>query len=178
MLSNQGDGREKIRTEWRAKLPLIAAKMPEGVPIRILAALSKFDVYRKPNSGMFDTVVDLYRSKGFEVDVEQSIYVGDAAGRLSSASRKKDHGDTDFKLALNVGLKFVTPEEHFLGEAKHSFPEPPSGFKPSKSILITRESRCHIKPEAELNRTVPRVLPSNSPIAREEVELVLFVGPP
>jgi bifunctional polynucleotide phosphatase/kinase len=27
VISNQGDGREKIRTEWRAKLPLIAAKV-------------------------------------------------------------------------------------------------------------------------------------------------------
>ena len=30
VLSNQGDGREKIRSEWRAKLPLIVAKV--GLP--------------------------------------------------------------------------------------------------------------------------------------------------
>lgn len=85
-------------------------KLPAGVPIRIVAALSKTDKYRKPNSGMFDLVRDLYRTKGLEVDMDKSVYVGDAAGRMALGSRKKDHGDTDFKLALNVGLKFVTPE--------------------------------------------------------------------
>lgn len=84
--------------------------MPPGVPIRIIAALSRSDVYRKPNSGMFDLVNALYKSKGLEIDMEKSIYVGDAAGRMSVGTRKKDHGDTDYKLALNVGLKFVTPE--------------------------------------------------------------------
>jgi bifunctional polynucleotide phosphatase/kinase len=128
VLSNQGDSRPKIREEWKAKLPLITSKVcisqlmsegkehsaddqiPAGVPIRIIAALSKTDVYRKPNSGMFDIVRELYRSKGYEIDMEHSVYVGDAAGRLAIGGRRKDHGDTDYKLALNVGLKFVTPE--------------------------------------------------------------------
>lgn len=59
---------------------------------------------------MFDLIRDLYQSKGYEVDMDKSVYVGDAAGRLALGGRKKDHGDTDYKLALNVGLKFVTPE--------------------------------------------------------------------
>lgn len=84
--------------------------MPSGVPIRIVAALSKTDKYRKPGSGMFDLIRDLYRSKGYEIDMSKSVYVGDAAGRLALGSRRKDHGDTDYKLALNVGLRFVTPE--------------------------------------------------------------------
>jgi bifunctional polynucleotide phosphatase/kinase len=61
-------------------------------------------------TGMFDLVNNLYKSKGYEVDMEKSVYVGDAAGRLAGVGRRKDHGDTDYKLALNVGLKFVTPE--------------------------------------------------------------------
>jgi hypothetical protein len=84
--------------------------MPADTPIRIVAALSKTDIYRKPNSGMFDLVRDLYRSKGYEIDMQKSVYVGDAAGRLAMGGRRKDHGDTDYKLALNIGLKFVTPE--------------------------------------------------------------------
>jgi len=60
--------------------------------------------------GMFDLVQNLYRSKGYEIDMEKSVYVGDAAGRLAGVGRRKDHGDTDYKLALNVGLRFVTPE--------------------------------------------------------------------
>ena len=83
--------------------------MPPNTPIRIIAAYSR-DQYRKPMTGMFDLVNDLYKSKGYEIDMEKSVYVGDAAGRLAGVGRRKDHGDTDYKLALNVGLKFVTPE--------------------------------------------------------------------
>jgi bifunctional polynucleotide phosphatase/kinase len=59
---------------------------------------------------MFDLVCDLYKSKGYEVDMEKSVYVGDAAGRSAGVGRRKDHGDTDHKMALNAGLRFLTPE--------------------------------------------------------------------
>ncbi len=84
--------------------------MPTGVPIRILAGLSKVDIYRKPNIGMFQVVMELYRSKGLEIDLDNSVFVGDAAGRLARGARRKDHADTDHKFALNVGLRFLTPE--------------------------------------------------------------------
>lgn len=61
-------------------------------------------------TGMFDLVKDLYKAKGLEIDMEKSVYVGDAAGRLAGVGRRKDHGDTDYKLAINAGLRFVTPE--------------------------------------------------------------------
>ena len=123
VVSNQGDAREKIRREWRAKLSLIAAKvseyckrngtdmeMPTGVPLRILAGLSKLDVYRKPNIGMYRVAEELYSARGLEIDLEHSVFVGDAAGRLARGGKKQDHGDTDLKFALNLGLKFLTPE--------------------------------------------------------------------
>lgn len=68
------------------------------------------DVYRKPNIGMYEVVEKVYRSKGLDIDLENSIFVGDAAGRLVAQGRRKDHHDTDFKFALNVGLGFFTPE--------------------------------------------------------------------
>ena len=186
--------------------------MPSGVPIRIFAAFSKTDKYRKPNSGMFDLVRSLYREKGYEIDMTKSVYVGDAAGRLAMGGRRKDHGDTDYKLALNVGLKFVTPEvrpktlstslmrplqrlsssimtsttrkegftgltgqEHFLSLPRPKFPEPPNGFHPSKINL----NRTSLTPRYRADTSsVPHVVPSNTPIAHKEVELVLFVGPP
>ncbi|KAL7422837.1 DNA kinase/phosphatase Pnk1 [Cryptotrichosporon argae] len=162
VLSNQGDAREKIRAEWRAKVPLIAAKIPD-VPLRILAALSKTDPFRKPNTGMFDYVVALYRDKGLEIDMESSVYIGDAAGRAAAKGKGKDHGDTDYKMALNAGLRFLTPEEHFLGQPRPLFPEPPLGFRPA--ILGDLAN-------------LPPVVPSNTPLARDETEVVLFVGPP
>lgn len=84
--------------------------MPKDVPLRVLAALKK-DIYRKPNIGMFDVIASIYAEKGYEVDLENSLFVGDAAGRMGDGRGvPKDHSDTDFKFALNVGLKFVTPE--------------------------------------------------------------------
>ncbi|WWD20754.1 polynucleotide kinase 3'-phosphatase [Kwoniella shandongensis] len=163
VISNQGDSREKVRNEWKLKLPLIAAKMPSGVPLRVLAALSMSDVYRKPNIGMFETISKVYRDQGLEIDMERSVFVGDAAGRMANGPQRRDHGDTDYKFALNTGLKFVTPEEHFLGHPRPSFPEPPNGFRPAKVGNLG---------------SLPHIVPSHTPIARPETEIVLFVGPP
>ncbi|WVR08641.1 polynucleotide kinase 3'-phosphatase [Kwoniella sp. DSM 27419] len=164
-ISNQGDPRDKIKAEWRAKVPLIAAKMPKDVPLRVLAALSKIDAYRKPSIGMFEVVSELYRSKGLEIDLERSVFVGDAAGRAAATGQFRDHSDTDYKFALNTGLKFVTPEEHFLGYPRPKFPEPPNGFLPAKLANLGR---------------LPHVVPSHTPIVppRDKMEIVVFVGPP
>lgn len=44
------------------------------------------------------------------VDVSQSYYVGDAAGRPKgwADKKKKDHSCGDRKFALNVGMSFYT----------------------------------------------------------------------
>ena len=79
--------------------------------MRVLAAFSRVDIYRKPNIGMFQVVEQVYRDAGYAIDMKNSFYVGDAAGRV--ALRKgdiRDHADTDYKWALNVGLPFYTPE--------------------------------------------------------------------
>lgn len=58
------------------------------------------------------------------------MYVGDAAGRVDMRGRKVDHANTDFTMALNAGLRFATPEEHFLGSTT-TYPNPPAAFRPS-----------------------------------------------
>ncbi|CAN0826116.1 Polynucleotide 3'-phosphatase ZDP [Linum grandiflorum] len=64
------------------------------------------DSYRKPNPGMW-RLMENHLNSGISIDMEQSFYVGDAAGR------NDDHSDADIKFAQAVGLKFHVPEEFF-----------------------------------------------------------------
>jgi bifunctional polynucleotide phosphatase/kinase len=82
-------------------------------PVAAMMACSD-DQYRKPNTGMWDHYRDTMND-GIEISLADSFYVGDAAGRPKTASRKKDHGYGDRGFALNVGISFYTPEMFFLG---------------------------------------------------------------
>lgn len=64
------------------------------------------DPFRKPNPGMWRLMEEHFNS-GITIDMDQSFYVGDAAGRVN------DHSDADIKFAEAVGLKFHVPEEFF-----------------------------------------------------------------
>ncbi|XP_018486495.2 polynucleotide 3'-phosphatase ZDP isoform X2 [Raphanus sativus] len=83
------------------------------VPIQVFIACGvassggKDDLYRKPKPGMWQ-LMKKHLNSGIEIDMDESFYVGDAAGR------KGDHSDADIKFAQASGLKFYTPEEYFL----------------------------------------------------------------
>nr|CAB3474182.1 unnamed protein product [Digitaria exilis] len=64
------------------------------------------DPYRKPNPGMWWLMAQHFNS-GIKIDMDQSFYVGDAAGR------ENDHSDADIEFAKAIGLKFYVPEEYF-----------------------------------------------------------------
>ncbi|KAG0487506.1 hypothetical protein HPP92_009601 [Vanilla planifolia] len=84
-----------------------------GVPIQVFIAcgLGKNkeqidDPFRKPKTGMW-TILAEHLNSDIAIDMNQSFYVGDAAGRAG------DHGDSDIKFAQAIGLKFYVPEEFF-----------------------------------------------------------------
>lgn len=95
-----------------------------GVPVQILVS-TKGGIYRKPCTGMWKFLTEKLNG-GVTVDISQSFYVGDAAGRPKDwvPKKKKDFSCSDRLFALNLGMKFKTPEEYFQGypEAKFTMP--------------------------------------------------------
>ncbi|KAJ3117964.1 hypothetical protein HDU96_004640 [Phlyctochytrium bullatum] len=194
-----------------------------GVPLTILAAVED-DIYRKPRVGMWNKLLELYNlrepgkpgNEAWEVlDKEGSFYCGDAAGRTSVSfgigdkkKPTKDHSDSDFKFALNAGIKFFLPEELWLEkpEAKHDIPD--FSFHPKlllgleaisygKKNDVTTTSSTKVSTNGSATTTtitttttttstkttaayVPLFIPTNYPLVSPAgtQDLVLLVGPP
>ncbi|TKY86240.1 hypothetical protein EX895_005065 [Sporisorium graminicola] len=161
---------------WKKKMAHIAAAI--DVPMRVLAALGD-DEFRKPRLGMWEEF--LKRNGDVKVDVKESFFVGDAAGR----KKTRDHQDTDLKWALNAGLTFFTPEEYFLARAKE-YEIPVRPWSPSASVPATGTLKGLIaEPEDEMVTVQLSALDTDDDAPRtilggneKKPEIVLFVGPP
>lgn len=97
----------------KEKLQKVVAEI--GVPV-CMVVCGGYGVSRKPKTSGWRKFLQL---TGF--DKPDVTYVGDAAGRVG------DFADTDLKFAINIGARFHTPEEHFLGHVL--FPRVPK-FNP------------------------------------------------
>jgi bifunctional polynucleotide phosphatase/kinase len=85
------------------------------------------------------TTMEKQYNGGVVVDRSESIYCGDAAGRIATGSRKADHSCADRCFALNLNVPFLTPEQLFLNQLKEES-YVISAFQP-RVHLRTRESR-------------------------------------
>eukprot|EP00298_Acanthocystis_sp_HF-20_P012273 c19808_g1_i1.p1 GENE.c19808_g1_i1~~c19808_g1_i1.p1 ORF type:complete len:401 (-),score=165.58 c19808_g1_i1:47-1249(-) len=157
IFSNQNGlakGKQKTSKEdVQHKVHLLLDECP-GLMIQVVMATEE-DECRKPGIGMWKYYTQ-HLNGGTEVNLSESFYCGDAAGREEgSKSGKSDFSCSDRKFAHNVGLPFHTPEEFFLGEPKKKFS---FGVDPREVV-------------AQATPTTPFV-PSTEP------ELVIMVGRP
>ena len=94
-------------------------KAMDGIPINILLATADVRAgseYRKPGTKMWEFFVK-EMNDGVEPNKEDSLFVGDAAGRPSDIN---NGSDSDRKFAEGIGISFKTPEEVFgpMGDGK------------------------------------------------------------
>jgi bifunctional polynucleotide phosphatase/kinase len=120
---------------WKRKVE----KVQEALKINFLIlAATEDDYYRKPCVGMWELMGEMFNSDITPIP-EKSIYVGDAAGRLKNTKGKKDHSDSDYKFALNIGCKFNTPEEFLEIVKKETIPKiafDPKIYQKNESLTI------------------------------------------
>lgn len=94
------------------------------IPLTLYAATGK-DMCRKPRPGMWAEMRDDYDLAEPDVDLENSVFVGDAGGRTAhvkgGTAISKDFSCSDRNLAHNLGIDFKTPEEFFLEEPPRDF---------------------------------------------------------
>ncbi|CAH1260923.1 unnamed protein product [Diabrotica balteata] len=125
--SGVGKDASKVK-EFKRKIENILKKI--ALPIQVYIALGR-SKYRKPIPGMWDMLKN-QKNDNIKINLNQSFYVGDAAGReLHWAPKKpKDHSSADRLFALNIGIKFYTPEEYFTKSRSAPFKMPE--FDPRK----------------------------------------------
>ncbi|KAE8822277.1 hypothetical protein HRS9139_10298 [Pyrenophora teres f. teres] len=121
---------QKRLADFKTKVTAVLTQL--DLPISIYAATSR-DQYRKPRMGMWQELLEDYDVEHADtVDLENSVFVGDAGGREAVAgSPAKDHSCSDRDFAANVGISFHTPEEYF----RHEEPRPfVRAFEPTAYI--------------------------------------------
>lgn len=145
------DKNDSKRLGFQRKIENVIKRI--DLPIQAFIATGH-TIYRKPVPGMW-YVLTMEKNGGLEVNMEKSFFVGDAAGRAKNwaVKKPKDHSLADRLFAVNVGLKFYTPEEFFLGAKSVDYSMPK--FDP-KNVTA-------------LNFTVP---------TSEQLEVIIMVGCP
>lgn len=143
---------------FKQKCSAVLAQL--NIPLTLYAATGK-DIFRKPRTGMWKEMCDDYGLDKSTINLERSVFIGDAGGRTAylkgGKAVPKDFSCSDRNLAHNVGITFKTPEEFFLGES-------PRVFARDFDLInfpFTGETEDGIKFEQ-----------------KNDKELVLFCGPP
>ena len=91
--------------------------LKNNIPVQFYISILD-DYCRKPNIGMMEFFLKL---NNINLDISNSFYVGDAAGRTSCSKFKKDFSCSDRMFALNNNIEFMTPEKFYFGSDLRNF---------------------------------------------------------
>jgi len=103
IFTNQGYKGNKLTTAINRINKIIAGLIEQQLNPWVFAATGDGSQYRKPGINMWNKFSQYHP----DINLNNSFYVGDAAGRL------QDHSSDDINFARNIGVKFYTPEEVF-----------------------------------------------------------------
>lgn len=92
-----------------------------GIPVQVFVSTGE-NHYRKPSAEMW-SYMESSCNGGIKIDREKSLFIGDAAGRKKNwaPGMPKDFSCCDRMFSANVGVRFHTPEEFFLGKPPAPF---------------------------------------------------------
>lgn len=142
IITNQGS-KKFNKEQFFQKMTNISKELE--IPIQVLGCTNN-GFYRKPSVGLWNILEK--NNDNVKIDMKSSFYVGDAAGR------EGDFANTDYKFALNLGLKFYTPEEFF-----KKIPLEFIDFEPRHPLLLSSNNQYNIEP-------------------KDTQEMIILVGPP
>lgn len=113
------------------------------IPIEIYISPAK-DKFRKPNNNMWKFMLHLHKKNMPKIDIDNSFYIGDAAGRSS------DFSNSDEKFAQNIGIQFYTPENFI----RHYYLNKHLSINPELIILSNNDiDICNYFYTSELERS-------------------------
>lgn len=123
--------------------------------IGVFVATGK-DHYRKPSTGMWDDFAQ--HLGGIKcIDINNSFYVGDAAGRPARPGADKDFSDSDLRFSINIDLPFRTPEEYFAGKKNEAVSTTNlKGFDPRN--LVQGRSQLFIDDNTDMDELLRTML--------------------
>lgn len=143
-----------------------------NVPCSILIATDD-DIYRKPMIGLWQYFQKNIHNSSVPIDLENSFFVGDAAGRKKTAIKKADHSSSDLMFALNCKLKFLLPEE-FCESMKRNTKFKPNMFVSDKCFRFNVDEKEN--KSLLTNRITNENISQLSAILPSEPHCIIFVG--
>ncbi len=161
---------ENTRVSFKIKVDDVVGQL--GIPVYFSTA-PKDDLYRKPRTGMWEMMISKSGVARKYIDLENSIMVGDAAGRMQFGHKKADFSASDWKLALNIGIHFETPEVFFQnskGAIHNDINCRTLGFNP-KVLFSAEKKRDSLKRYQHMTNVLKSAKWQNSP-------LIIMVGSP